>query len=115
MMVLDAIYRVSWAWSSVNPVMLVQLWRKLLPYLEEDDFKSFPNEEVSKSKILDMVCFWKKNNEGMLKNDYRLMCVKWASSTWQADNVNAATKQRGEEEGGEDENEIPTAMRRSFT
>jgi hypothetical protein len=29
--------------------------------------------------------------------------VKWASSTWQTDIVNAATKQRGEEEGGENE------------
>jgi hypothetical protein len=28
--------------------------------------------------------------------------------------VNAATKQKGEEEGGEDESEIHTAMRRSL-
>jgi hypothetical protein len=55
-MVLDALYGVSRAWSSMNPVMLVRRWRKLLPDLENDDLKSFPNEEISKSKILDMVC-----------------------------------------------------------
>jgi hypothetical protein len=46
---------VSWAWSSVNPVTLVRSWRKLLPDLEDDDLQSFPNE-ISKSKILGMVC-----------------------------------------------------------
>jgi hypothetical protein len=48
MMVLD----VSWAGSSVNPVTL----GKLLPEEEDDDLQGFPNEEISKSKILDMVC-----------------------------------------------------------
>jgi hypothetical protein len=37
-----------------------------------------------------------------------------ASRTWQTDIVNAATKQTGEEEGGEDESEIHTAMRRGL-
>jgi hypothetical protein len=41
------------------------------------------------------------------------MCVKWASSTWQTDIANAAAKQRGEEEGGENESEICTAVRRN--
>jgi hypothetical protein len=49
------IYSISRAWSSMNPVTLVQSWRKLLPDLE-DDLQSFPNEEIGKSKILDMVC-----------------------------------------------------------
>jgi hypothetical protein len=53
--VLDAIYGVSWAWSSVNPVTLVRSWGKLLPDLEEDVLQCFPNEEISKSEILDMV------------------------------------------------------------
>jgi hypothetical protein len=40
----------------VNPVTLVQSWRKLLPDLEDDDLQGFPNEEINKFKILDMVC-----------------------------------------------------------
>jgi hypothetical protein len=42
------------------------------------------------------------------------MCVKWASSTWQTDTVNAATKQKGKEEGGEGKSEIRTAMKRGL-
>jgi hypothetical protein len=52
---LDALYGISWARSSVNPVMLVQSWKKLLPDLEDDDLQGVPNKEVSKSKILNMV------------------------------------------------------------
>jgi hypothetical protein len=40
----------------VNLVTLIQSRRKLLPDTEENDLQSFPNEEISKSKILDMVC-----------------------------------------------------------
>jgi hypothetical protein len=43
----------SWA-CSMKEVMLVQLWRKLVPDLEDDDFQGFPNE-ISKSEILDIV------------------------------------------------------------
>jgi hypothetical protein len=43
MTVLDTIYGVAQAWSSVNPD------------LEHDDLRGFPNEEISKSEILDMV------------------------------------------------------------
>jgi hypothetical protein len=43
-----------------------------------------------------------------------LMHVKCASSTWQTDIVDAAMKQKGEEEGGENKSEICTAMRRSL-
>jgi hypothetical protein len=43
-MVLDAIYRVSRARYSVNPVMLVCSWRKLLPDLEKDDMQGFLNK-----------------------------------------------------------------------
>jgi hypothetical protein len=46
-----------------------------------------------------------------LKNGYRVMHVKWDSSTWQTP-VNDAVKQK-EEEGGENEN-IHTAVRRSL-
>jgi hypothetical protein len=44
-MVLDAIYGVSQAWSSMNPVMVVQSRWKLLPDLEEDDLLGFSNKE----------------------------------------------------------------------
>jgi hypothetical protein len=83
-MVLDAIYGVSWAWSSVNPVTLYPSWRNVLPGLEEDDLKGFPNEETSKSEILDLVCGmrnFENTNEETLKNGYRVMHVKWASTT----------------------------------
>jgi hypothetical protein len=56
MTVSNVIYSVSRAWSSVNPVVLVGSCRKLLPDLEEDDLQGFPNKEISKSKIIDMVC-----------------------------------------------------------
>jgi hypothetical protein len=56
MMVLDVIYGISWAWSCVNPVTLIRSWRKLLPDQEEDDLQGFPDEEIGKSKILDMMC-----------------------------------------------------------
>jgi hypothetical protein len=60
------------------------LRRKLLPDLEEDGLQGFPNKEISKSEILDMVCAvscFESINKEMLKNSYRVMHVKWASST----------------------------------
>jgi hypothetical protein len=83
MMVLDAIYSVSWVWSSVNLVMLVQSWRKLLPDVEGDDLHGFPNEETSKFEILDVCAMRSFENieEEILKNGYRAMHVKWVSST----------------------------------
>jgi hypothetical protein len=43
MMVLDAIYGISQAWSCVNPVMLIGSWRKLVSDLEEADLQVFSN------------------------------------------------------------------------
>jgi hypothetical protein len=40
----------------MNPVTLVRSWRKLVPGLEDDDLQGFPNEEIRKSEILDVVC-----------------------------------------------------------
>jgi hypothetical protein len=40
----------------VNPGMLVRARKKLLPDLENEDMQGFPNKEISKSEILDMVC-----------------------------------------------------------
>lgn len=40
-----------------------------------------------------------------------MLHIKWAFSTWQTDIVNAAMKQKGEEDGGEDNSEICTAVR----
>jgi hypothetical protein len=71
-MVLDAIYSISWARSSMNWVTLVRSWRKLLTDLEKDDLWGFPNKEISKSKTLDMVCAmrsFENINEETLKSD----------------------------------------------
>jgi hypothetical protein len=90
-MVLDAINGASQAWSSMNPGMLVRSWRKLLPDPDDDDLQGFPNEETSKSKILDILCAMrsfeninkkKKKVKELLQSD---VCVKWASSTRQTD------------------------------
>ena len=41
----------------MNPGILVQKWGKLPPHLEDNDVQGFPNEELSKFKILDiMLC-----------------------------------------------------------
>jgi hypothetical protein len=37
----------------VNPGTLVQKWGKLPPHLEDNDVQGFPNDELSKFKILD--------------------------------------------------------------
>lgn len=55
MSLLDAIYSVSQAWSSMDPETLIQSQRNLLPDLEED-MQVFADEEISKSEILYMVC-----------------------------------------------------------
>jgi hypothetical protein len=58
--------------------------------------QGFPNEEISKSEILDMVCAVRSFEyiyKETLKNGCTVMCVKWASSTRQTDIVNAAMKQ----------------------
>jgi hypothetical protein len=39
MMVLDGIYGISQALSSMNPVTLVRLWSKFLSDLEDDDLQ----------------------------------------------------------------------------
>jgi hypothetical protein len=60
------------------------LWTELLSDLEDDDLLGFPNKEISKSVILDMVCAmrsFENINKEMLKNGYRVMPVKWAPST----------------------------------
>jgi hypothetical protein len=77
---LNDIYGISQKWSAANPVILVRSWRKFLSDLEEDDLHVFCNEEISKSEILDVVCF-ENIDEETLKNGYRVMRVKWASST----------------------------------
>jgi hypothetical protein len=54
----------SWTWSSMNPVMLVPSWKKPVPNLEEDNLQHFPNKEISKSEILDMVCVMRSLKNG---------------------------------------------------
>ena len=39
----------------MNPGTLVQKWGKLPPRLEDNDVQGFPNEELSRFKILDTI------------------------------------------------------------
>jgi hypothetical protein len=78
-MMLDAKKSVSWAWPSVNPVTLVPSWIKLLPDLEVD-LKGSPNEGVRNSYMVCAVRSFENINKETLKNGYRVMRVKWASS-----------------------------------
>jgi hypothetical protein len=74
--VLDAIYSVSWGWSSVNLGMLVRLWRKCLPDLEDGLWQGSPKEQNSKPEILNMV-LWevlRTSTRITLKNCYSDMC-----------------------------------------
>jgi hypothetical protein len=76
-MVLDTVYGVSQAWSSVNPGMLVQSWMKLLPDLEKDDLQGFPNTEISKPEILNIVCavrFYNTNEDNAEELLYSDVC-----------------------------------------
>jgi hypothetical protein len=60
--VLYAIFGVSWAWSSKDTVTSIQLWKKLLPDLGDDDLQDYPNEEIRKSKILDICAITRSEN-----------------------------------------------------
>jgi hypothetical protein len=92
----------------MNPVMLVQLSRKLLPHLEKDEWQGFPNEEIRKSEIPDMVYAMRRfentdkdNIEEWLPSDD---CELSFQQMTDKDTADIATKQKGEE-GGEDESE----------
>jgi hypothetical protein len=81
---LNAVYGISWVWSSVNLVMLVVLWRKFLPGLELNYLQDFSNEEISKSKICYMICAmrrFEKLTKILLKNDFTVMHVNGTSGT----------------------------------
>jgi hypothetical protein len=41
-------------------VVLVQSWRKLLPYLQNEDLQGFPSKQTSISGILDTVVYYGK-------------------------------------------------------
>lgn len=57
MMVLDDIYGLSWTWSSLIPVTLVQIMEGTSSKCKKkNDLQAFPNKENSKSETLDMVC-----------------------------------------------------------
>jgi hypothetical protein len=75
-MVLDTVYDVSWPSSSANPVMLIRLYKKLLPALEEGELQDFHNE-ISKPEILDMKMLTKVR----LKKGYKVMHNNCVSST----------------------------------
>jgi hypothetical protein len=107
MVVLDAVYSISQAWSSVNPVVLVRSRGKLHPGLKDDDMQGFPSEEISKSKTGHMVYAMKsfKNvskdpTEEWLQSDACDLSFQHMADTG---TVSAAVKQKGE--GGKDESE----------
>lgn len=80
---------------------LVWSQRKLLSGLEEDNIQGFPNNDISKSEILDMVCAIRsfENVYNTTKNGYEVKHVNWPSSTCQKwASVNTAMKQKGEDE-----------------
>jgi hypothetical protein len=79
---------------------MVQSWRKLLPDLEDKNFEGFPNEEIDKSEITDIVCAMrsfenvdKANIEEWLQSD---MCELFFQHMTDTDTANAAAKQKGE-------------------
>jgi hypothetical protein len=79
--------------------MMVQLWRKLLPDIEEYDFQGFPTKEITMSEILDTVCAMRSSeNVNELQSD---ACDLSFQHMTDMDIVDAAAKQMGEEEGGE--------------
>jgi hypothetical protein len=99
-------YVASWAWSSMNLVTWLQLVRKVLPDLG-NDLQSLPNEEISKSEILNMVCAvrtFENINKETSKNGCRVMCE--VGFQHMIDRHCQCCH-----EDGEDENEICTAMR----
>jgi hypothetical protein len=115
MMLLDTIYSTSWASFSVTPVTMVQSWRKFLPDLDEDDLQGFPNKEFSKSKILDIVCAMRSS-----ENTDKYKVEEWLHSDacemgFQSmpDITNVLMKEKGEEEGENDENEIHTTVHKN--
>jgi hypothetical protein len=96
----------------VNQLTLAQLWTKLLLHLEAGDLLDFLNKEISRSKILDMLCNMrsfenidKGNVEAWQKRD---ACEVGFQHDRQTDIINAGTKQKNEEEGWESESEIHT-------
>jgi hypothetical protein len=81
--------------------------QSLLLDLEEDDLRGFISEEISRSTILDMVCAVRSlkmcgcgcNFEEWLQSN---VCELSFQHMMDTDIANAATKEKGEEEGGEE-------------
>jgi hypothetical protein len=94
--------------------MLVRSWRKLLPDLKKVDLQGFPNEEISKSEIFDMVyamrSFGNINKDNVKKLLQSDVCELGFQHMTDTDTV-YVTKQKCDEEGGEDKSEIRTAVR----
>jgi hypothetical protein len=109
MTVCDNDIGVPWAWSSMNPVMLVLFQRKPVPNLDDDDLQGFPNKETSKSEILVMVCTMRgfknvdtDNVELWLQTDaYELSFQDMTNRHGQC-----CQKQKGKEKGEQNDDEI---------
>lgn len=69
--------------------------RKILIWDLDDDLQGFAKEEEVQNSWHGMCYekFWSTNEE-MLNNGYRVICVKWTSSTCKTDIVNATAKQK---------------------
>jgi hypothetical protein len=84
----------------VNPVTLIPSWRKLLPDLEDDDLQGFPNEEISKSEILDKVCAvrsFENVSEDNVEEWFQSDVCELGFQHVDTDIVNVVAKQMGEE------------------
>lgn len=54
-----------------------------------------------------------ENSDDKVQYWHRVMRVKWVSSTWEANTVNAATKEKCEEEGAQGDGQIRNAVGKS--
>jgi hypothetical protein len=75
MKVLGAVYGISWAWSSVNPVTLVRSWRNFFQIQKLIICRVFLLNKLTGLESLTLYMLWK-----VFKT---LMKMNWASSTWQ--------------------------------
>jgi hypothetical protein len=79
----------------MNPVILVQSWRKHHPDQEENDLPGFPNDEIGKYDILNMACAMNFENTNEDNTEERLqsdVCERCFQQKTDMDTVNATAK-----------------------
>lgn len=82
--------------------------QKLLPYPEEYHLQGFRDKEISKSKIVDMVCALQRFENFWWRMAASYVCELGFQHDKHTDITDAGVKQKGEQEGGEDESEGKT-------